>query len=386
MRYKILTVDDSKTVRTIVRKAFRGYDCEILEASNGAEGLMIAGKEAPNLILLDVTMPVMDGVEMLSKLKATPALKSIPVIMLTAEGGRDNVLKIAKIGVRDYLVKPFKEEVLVEKTRRVIELDPLAGMGAKAKTIFDPADILLVEDKPAVAQQFRDGLKQTPWKIHAIATEAEATAATAQTPPDLVVISFSLVDDFAFTFLRVTRANPKTKHIPIFALVAKSDLQQQQQAMTVGFTGIILTPLAFPDVENRIAKALNLDISLRYYMREDDVLVLRLPANCTPAALIEATNFLKPKLAETLELGHKKVVLDLHALKALPFSVVKLVQQALKTGSDLGMSIAIVGNATIAADAKNSDDMRTLVFCESVEWAKVSLGNASLSAPRLAPV
>src|SRR5690606_8146366 len=124
MRYKILTVDDSKTVRIIVKKAFRAYDCEIIEAANGVEGLAMAAKSSPDVILLDVTMPVMDGVEMLTKLKSDPALKAIPVIMLTAEGGRDNVLKIAKIGVRDYIVKPFKEEVLVEKCSRVIDLKP----------------------------------------------------------------------------------------------------------------------------------------------------------------------------------------------------------------------------------------------------------------------
>ena len=141
MRYKILTVDDSKTVRIIVRKAFKTYDCEILEAGNGVEGLALAAKENPDLILLDVTMPVMDGVEMLTKLKSDPALKGIPVMMLTAEGGRDNVLKIAKIGVRDYLVKPFKEDVLIEKAGRVIDLKPLSETPAKAKSIFDPADI-----------------------------------------------------------------------------------------------------------------------------------------------------------------------------------------------------------------------------------------------------
>ena len=143
MRYKVLTVDDSKTVRIIVKKAFKPYDVEILEAANGVEGLALAAKENPDLILLDVTMPVMDGVEMLTKLKSDAALKSIPVIMLTAEGGRDNVLKIAKIGVRDYLVKPFKEEVLVEKSSRVIDLKPVNEGPAKAKSIFDPADILM---------------------------------------------------------------------------------------------------------------------------------------------------------------------------------------------------------------------------------------------------
>ena len=137
MRNKILTVDDSKTVRIIVKKAFKPFDCDILEAANGVEGLAIAGKENPDLILLDVTMPVMDGVEMLTKLKADPALKGIPVIMLTAEGGRDNVLKIAKIGVRDYVVKPFKEDVLIEKAGRIIDLKPLTDGPAKARSILD---------------------------------------------------------------------------------------------------------------------------------------------------------------------------------------------------------------------------------------------------------
>jgi two-component system cell cycle response regulator len=67
-------------------------------------------------------MPVMDGVTMLGKLKEDPDLETIPVIMLTAESGRDNILHIARLGVRDYLVKPFKEEQLVEKVGRVVSL------------------------------------------------------------------------------------------------------------------------------------------------------------------------------------------------------------------------------------------------------------------------
>jgi two-component system cell cycle response regulator len=122
MASKILSVDDSRTIRMIVARAFRQYDCILCEAGNGEEGLAAAAREKPDLILLDVTMPVMDGVTMLTKLKEDPALKSIPVIMLTAESGRENVLHIAKLGVRDYLVKPFKEEQLIEKAGRVVSL------------------------------------------------------------------------------------------------------------------------------------------------------------------------------------------------------------------------------------------------------------------------
>jgi two-component system cell cycle response regulator len=122
MSAKILSVDDSRTIRLIVGKAFKPYECTVFEAGNGEEGLAAAAREKPDLIVLDVTMPIMDGVTMLTKLKEDETLKGIPVIMLTAESGRENVLHIAKLGVRDYLVKPFKEDQLIEKASRVISL------------------------------------------------------------------------------------------------------------------------------------------------------------------------------------------------------------------------------------------------------------------------
>ena len=117
---KLLTVDDSKTVRIIVRKAFKGYDLTILEAANGVEGLAIAAKEMPDLILLDVTMPVMDGIEMLTKLKSNPMIKNIPVIMLTTKGLETDKIWGIRQGAKDYLVKPVTEAQLVEKVRAAL--------------------------------------------------------------------------------------------------------------------------------------------------------------------------------------------------------------------------------------------------------------------------
>jgi two-component system cell cycle response regulator len=127
MRHKILTVDDSTIVRTIVRMVFRYFDCALFDATNGSEGLAIAEREMPDLILLDVRMPAMDGIEMLTQLKANARLKDIPVVMLTAEGVRDNVLKIARLGVHGYVMKPFNEDLLVEKVVSIIELKPVSA-------------------------------------------------------------------------------------------------------------------------------------------------------------------------------------------------------------------------------------------------------------------
>ena len=122
MTVKILTVDDSKTIRMIVKKAFKPFDVELVEAENGVEGLSMAEKTKPDLIVLDITMPVMTGVEMLGKLKEQDSLKNIPVIMLTAESGKENVMQIVKMGVKDYMVKPFKGEQLIERASKFLDI------------------------------------------------------------------------------------------------------------------------------------------------------------------------------------------------------------------------------------------------------------------------
>jgi two-component system, cell cycle response regulator len=127
MPIKILSVDDSRTIRLIITRALMAYDCVIIEAANGEEGLAAAAREKPDLILLDITMPVMDGVTMLSKLKENEELQKTPVIMLTAESGRENVLQISKLGVSDYLVKPFRLEQLIDKATRAVPLQKKAA-------------------------------------------------------------------------------------------------------------------------------------------------------------------------------------------------------------------------------------------------------------------
>ena len=386
MRYKILTVDDSKTVRIIVKKAFKAYDCEILEAGNGVEDLAIAAKEMPDLILLDVTMPVMDGVEMLTKLKSDPALKAIPVMMLTAEGGRDNVLRIAKIGVRDYLVKPFKEETLLEKCGRVIDLKPLNDAASKAKSIFDPADILVVEDKPAIVQQIQEGLKHTPWKIRGVSTQGEAIDQCAKTAPDVVIVSLSLPEESAFTLFRLIRTSVKTKYTPVFALVVKTETGQQQQAQTLGFSAIITKPIDTADLETKIAKAMNLDTSQRYYATEQGCLVMRLPENCSPVVIAEAANYLKPKFSEAVDAGLNKLVIDIHQLRTLHMGVIKLLFQAMQICRDLGMQFTLVGNPQIISECKGFEDTRGWTFYDSLDEAKTGVSRVASATPQLAAV
>jgi DNA-binding response OmpR family regulator len=152
MALKVLTVDDSKTIRMIVKKAFQSYSCEVFEAENGVEGLAAATKEKPGLIILDITMPVMNGIETLDRLKADADLKNIPVIMLTAESGKDNVVNIVKKGVKDYMVKPFKGEDLIERVRKIVPLEARGeeeSSETKVARYFSQADDVVALTLPA---------------------------------------------------------------------------------------------------------------------------------------------------------------------------------------------------------------------------------------------
>jgi two-component system, cell cycle response regulator len=120
----ILSVDDSRTVRLVLARLFSPFVCELCEAANGEEGLAMAAQRKPDLIILDYNMPVMDGLTMLRKMREDAGLKRTPVIMLTAEAGCENIAAVARLGVRDYVTKPFREDQLLAKAGRIIPLLP----------------------------------------------------------------------------------------------------------------------------------------------------------------------------------------------------------------------------------------------------------------------
>jgi len=130
MATKILAIDDSKTIRMVIQGAFRTFDCDLSEAADGEEGLRLAAREKPDLIILDIAMPVMDGVTMLGVLRRDPELRATPVILLTAESSRENVTSMIRLGISDHLSKPFKESALLNSVRKIVQLREKAAQSA----------------------------------------------------------------------------------------------------------------------------------------------------------------------------------------------------------------------------------------------------------------
>ncbi len=124
MTQKILVVDDSRTARLIARDALSLYDCRFFEAKDGVEGLETARREKPDLILLDITMDLMTGEEMLARIKDDPDLNHVPVIMLTAISDQDSIIRCVKLGAAGYIKKPFTNEQLIEGVKKAITPAP----------------------------------------------------------------------------------------------------------------------------------------------------------------------------------------------------------------------------------------------------------------------
>lgn len=120
MAPKILVVDDEPDVLLIVKTGMQAEGYDVVTASNGVDALAMVKEEKPDAVILDVMMPLMDGFEVLAKLKEDDATAAVPVIMLTGLSERSKIQKALVSGIHFYVVKPFEFEELIQKVRTVL--------------------------------------------------------------------------------------------------------------------------------------------------------------------------------------------------------------------------------------------------------------------------
>jgi CheY-like chemotaxis protein len=118
---KVLVVDDEADIISTVKYRLEFCEFEVVTAANGKEGLEKAAIEKPDIILLDISMPIMDGHEMLARLKNSPDIKDIPVIVVSAFSDAKDIAKAAELGIADYVTKPFDFPDLMEKISKTLE-------------------------------------------------------------------------------------------------------------------------------------------------------------------------------------------------------------------------------------------------------------------------
>jgi two-component system chemotaxis response regulator CheY len=118
MDLNVLIVDDSAAIRKILVRVLSQTDLpikQVLEASDGAEALKIVAANDVSLILSDINMPNVDGLELLTQLRGSPKWKDLSVVMITTEGSQAKVLEAVQLGAKGYVRKPFTAEQIKEK-------------------------------------------------------------------------------------------------------------------------------------------------------------------------------------------------------------------------------------------------------------------------------
>jgi two-component system cell cycle response regulator len=369
MSAKLLTIDDCKIIRQTVVNTLRNYDCLILEAADGEAGLAVARRERPDVILLDYKMPVMDGSEALARLRADPELRATPVIMLTAEASRESVLKIARLGVRDYLLKPFHKGVLVEKLSRIVTLHPRGESKLKVKRVDDPIQILVVDDQPAIVEVIRAGLSGTPWQVTGLARGGEALDACLTREVDLVLASLALPNKNAYNLFQNLRSHASTAAIPVFALSVKNAFDEHAAAQTAGFAGVITKPIDGAELRDKIHQALKLESIHKYFQQRGRTLVLTLPAEFTPGLAEEVGAGVGGQLTAAVNAGGDKFIIDITALPSATPLVMELLLSAAQGCGELALKHALVASEAIRQECQVHEQTRSWLFAGDYQQA-----------------
>jgi DNA-binding response OmpR family regulator len=245
---RILTVDDSSTIRTIISKTLGELGFAIEQAEDGQQGLAKLATGPVDLILLDVTMPVMDGPTMLEKLRA--AGDKTPVIMLTSESKCSIMVGAIKLGISDYILKPFKGDELRSKVLKALHLDESAVAQAAApvvatapEAVAAPSeamlDVLVIDDMENVHKKLRTLLPEAV-SMKGCGNSRDAIQACRDNHYRVIVIDLVIPDVNSVTLM--TQLRELQPHAVMTALALRSATDVAADAKTRGFDDCICKP------------------------------------------------------------------------------------------------------------------------------------------------
>jgi two-component system, cell cycle response regulator len=352
---KVLTVDDSKVVRTMVSRALQPYGCQVIEAQNGQEGVDAAKREKPDLILLDVTMPVMDGRQALAALRGDAGCKAIPVIMLTAETGKEIVVEVAKLGVTGYIIKPFKQDTFDAEVQKVLG-QPSAGGPVDARSV------LIVDDSEKVLEQARAALEKTMTVLTALSGK-EAIQRYGEARPGVVVIDLSMPDMDGFQTIGELQKLGRSGYV---AMSVRGDDGAHERARKAGYVSIVDKPFQQSDLVEHVLMAASTVISAEELLQCCISELGGCPIFSLPRAkmLGRLLPEFSKKLRRFAEDGNDKLVLDIGQLPEVTSDHVNSLVRMLSEAETVGIKTAIC-----TPDAKVIDSLKQFAETREARYA-----------------
>ena len=218
---KILVVDDDLQVARSFAQQLEADGHAVMVTTHGKDALPLARREQPNLILLDVVMPDIDGFEVLTQLKQDWDTKSIPVIVISVVAEEE---KGFTLGAADYLVKPLDNRQLLISVRRVL----------MQMARITPGTVLVADDEADIRHWLSAELTRQGCLVTEAQNGEECLAAVATHSPDLILLDLNMPQVDGWTVIRRLKENPQTAGIPIIVLTASSVDSEREKVQMLG--------------------------------------------------------------------------------------------------------------------------------------------------------
>ena len=251
MSARILVVDDMETNRRLLEARLSAEYFEVVEAADGAEAVRRVHEDSPDIILLDIMMPGMDGFETCRVLKSDPATKHIPVVMVTALDQREDRIKGLEAGADDFLTKPVDDVALFARVRSLLRLKVvmdelrLRETGAAAGDVdeaqaFAGGCVVVAAADEKSAERFA-AMLPAPFTASACAEPLDALRQARGA--DLLIIDLSSARFDGLRLAARARSDAETRQLPILGVVEGDDRSGMVRALDLGVTDVIARPV-----------------------------------------------------------------------------------------------------------------------------------------------
>jgi DNA-binding response OmpR family regulator/anti-anti-sigma regulatory factor len=384
---KVLTVDDSRAVRMLVSKNAKEMGLEVDEAEDGQQGLSKVSEESYDLIVLDVTMPVLDGPGMLQELRARG--NKTPVLMLTSESKRSIVASLMKMGIEDYILKPFKPDELKAKIAKALKMaGPVPGDEAlvkemasivQAPSASDPkgggggkqfVDILCIDDMENVPKRLRTMIPEHV-TLNTATSASAALSVCRERVFRIIMIDNDIPDVDSSSLMRQLRVmQPQAAFV---SLSLRSVAKAQEDAREAGFVGgVIFKPFDQAALE---------EFLLRYFDNQEliatsenviSITPFKGKENRLPGYFTQVTTLVTKAVEELAAACYAEVIVDISQVPLLPEKTGRMVMQLAERTKKVGLEIRLVGTAEVQTNLKQLVETADLPVYPTVAEAKAA--------------
>ena len=341
MSARILVVDDIEAnVRLLEAKLTAEY-YEVLSANDGPTALAIAAAEKPDIVLLDVMMPGMDGFQVCRRLKDDSETRHIPVVLVTALDGREDKIKGLEVGADDFVTKPIDDVILFARVKSLVRLkavmDELREREETGRRMGVDSDgagrlrgsggrVLIVDDSELQTEKIVSHLAHEHRPV--VETDPAAALIAARGPVDLMIVNVSSAGFDGLRFVAQVRSSEASRRTPILAVVESSDRPRLLKALELGVNDILPRPV---DGEELMARARTQIKRKRY------------------------ADFLKEKLDYSLEMAVTDALTGLHNRRYMAGQLQAMVSRAGQGGDPVAVLVMDIDHFKAVNDGFGHD-------------------------------